>query len=234
MTVVAELCWLLVWTRKTTLVGYQGLKVTRRWKFTLQYCFGSWQRLPQRPSHAHRCPSEWDHCCQVTRGQTSHPEPARTPKEWVWQWKLYPFLDSCLQVFEQFERGTSYWNLRLMSRACVVLDLRHTDMEFLEVLTEGLERVLMVRGGGREVITIYSWVISCCSTPPKVTQRWGVGAVDPQLHPRPGHRKPENWGATSLCKGRKCYCKYRKPCVVIKCAKHVFWGICMLPFPLFL
>lgn len=31
------------------------------------------------------------------------------------------------------------------------------DMEFLEVLTEGLERVLMVRGGGREVITIYSW-----------------------------------------------------------------------------
>ena len=30
------------------------------------------------------------------------------------------------------------------------------DMEYLEVLTEGLERVLMVRGGGREVITIYS------------------------------------------------------------------------------
>ncbi|XP_033625955.1 solute carrier family 12 member 4-like isoform X2 [Asterias rubens] len=29
-------------------------------------------------------------------------------------------------------------------------------MEYLEVLTEGLERVLMVRGGGREVITIYS------------------------------------------------------------------------------
>lgn len=33
-----------------------------------------------------------------------------------------------------------------------------SDMEFLEVLTEGLERVLMVRGGGREVITIYSWI----------------------------------------------------------------------------
>lgn len=29
-------------------------------------------------------------------------------------------------------------------------------MEFLEVLTEGLERVLMVRGTGQEVITIYS------------------------------------------------------------------------------
>ncbi|XP_055892883.1 solute carrier family 12 member 4-like isoform X2 [Biomphalaria glabrata] len=29
-------------------------------------------------------------------------------------------------------------------------------MEFLEVLTEGIERVLMVRGSGREVITIYS------------------------------------------------------------------------------
>lgn len=30
------------------------------------------------------------------------------------------------------------------------------DMEFLEVLTEGLDRVLLVRGGGCEVITIYS------------------------------------------------------------------------------
>uniref|UniRef100_A0AAR2KBV7 Solute carrier family 12 member 5a n=1 Tax=Pygocentrus nattereri TaxID=42514 RepID=A0AAR2KBV7_PYGNA len=29
-------------------------------------------------------------------------------------------------------------------------------MEFLEVLTEGINRVLLVRGGGREVITIYS------------------------------------------------------------------------------
>ncbi|CAB1345491.1 unnamed protein product [Coregonus sp. 'balchen'] len=33
---------------------------------------------------------------------------------------------------------------------------RWSDMEFLEVLTEGLERVLLVRGGGSEVITIYS------------------------------------------------------------------------------
>ncbi len=31
-----------------------------------------------------------------------------------------------------------------------------TDMEFLDVLTEGLDRVLLVRGGGREVVTIYS------------------------------------------------------------------------------
>lgn len=29
-------------------------------------------------------------------------------------------------------------------------------MEFLEVLMEGLNRVVLVRGGGREVITIYS------------------------------------------------------------------------------
>lgn len=29
-------------------------------------------------------------------------------------------------------------------------------MEFLEVLTERLEKVLMVKGGGQEVITIYS------------------------------------------------------------------------------
>ncbi|XP_064639994.1 solute carrier family 12 member 4-like isoform X3 [Lineus longissimus] len=32
----------------------------------------------------------------------------------------------------------------------------HNYMEFLEVLTEGLDRCVMVRGGGREVITIYS------------------------------------------------------------------------------
>jgi len=30
-------------------------------------------------------------------------------------------------------------------------------MEYIEVLAEGIEHVLMVRGGGREVITIYSW-----------------------------------------------------------------------------
>ena len=36
------------------------------------------------------------------------------------------------------------------------LDGHCSDMEFLDVLTEGLERVLMVRGGGREVITLYS------------------------------------------------------------------------------
>lgn len=35
------------------------------------------------------------------------------------------------------------------------LDWR-SDMEFLEVLTEHLDRVMLVRGGGREVITIYS------------------------------------------------------------------------------
>ena len=39
---------------------------------------------------------------------------------------------------------------------CGFLNCVRADMEFLEVLTEGLDRVLMVRGGGREVITIYS------------------------------------------------------------------------------
>lgn len=29
-------------------------------------------------------------------------------------------------------------------------------MEFVEALTEGLDRVLLIRGAGREVITIYS------------------------------------------------------------------------------
>jgi len=36
------------------------------------------------------------------------------------------------------------------------IDKDASYMEFLEVLTEGLERILMIRGGGREVITIYS------------------------------------------------------------------------------
>ena len=39
---------------------------------------------------------------------------------------------------------------------CSPLTPRPPDMEFLEVLLEGLNRVLLVRGGGREVITIYS------------------------------------------------------------------------------
>lgn len=43
-----------------------------------------------------------------------------------------------------------------IQQQCQMLYHTITDMEFLEVLTEGLERVLMVRGGGREVITIYS------------------------------------------------------------------------------
>ncbi|KAF0766635.1 solute carrier family 12 member 6 isoform X3 [Aphis craccivora] len=36
------------------------------------------------------------------------------------------------------------------------LERESNYMEFLEVMTEGLDKVLMVRGGGREVITIYS------------------------------------------------------------------------------
>ena len=39
--------------------------------------------------------------------------------------------------------------------AAFLLDWR-SDLEFLEVLTEHLDRVMLVRGGGREVITIYS------------------------------------------------------------------------------
>ena len=50
---------------------------------------------------------------------------------------------------------THHWIL--MEKNSIYLILKFfPDMEYLEVLTEGLERVLMVRGGGREVITIYS------------------------------------------------------------------------------
>lgn len=38
----------------------------------------------------------------------------------------------------------------------LALTIDASDMEFLEVLMEGLDRVLLVRGGGWEVITIYS------------------------------------------------------------------------------
>lgn len=46
--------------------------------------------------------------------------------------------------------------LSLCSSVKFVLLDSYADMEFLEVLTEHLDRVLLVRGGGREVITIYS------------------------------------------------------------------------------
>lgn len=52
------------------------------------------------------------------------------------------------------------------------------DMEFLEVLTEGLNRVLLVRGGGREVITIYSW------TAPRDLLR-GFCPLLPSMNPGP-------------------------------------------------
>jgi len=44
----------------------------------------------------------------------------------------------------------------IVRRFCAFLNKFPTDMDFLDVLTEGLERVLLVAGGGREVITIYS------------------------------------------------------------------------------
>ena len=67
------------------------------------------------------------------------------------------------EIFEIF--GNILWitlNLTLSSPQAYFVNIfksysaNSSDMEFLEVLTEGLERVLMVRGGGREVITIYS------------------------------------------------------------------------------
>ena len=67
------------------------------------------------------------------------------------------------EIFEIF--GNILWislNLTLPSPQTYFVNIfksysaNSSDMEFLEVLTEGLERVLMVRGGGREVITIYS------------------------------------------------------------------------------
>lgn len=50
-----------------------------------------------------------------------------------------------LRLFLLFNFGTSLWFFS-----------SSVDMEFLEVLTEGLDRVLMVKGCGREVVTIYS------------------------------------------------------------------------------
>lgn len=57
-------------------------------------------------------------------------------------------------------RVQKYVNLdeRIIQKIILIFFLNYSkDMEFIEVLTEGLEKTLMVRGGGREVITIYSW-----------------------------------------------------------------------------
>uniref|UniRef100_A0A665VIQ8 Solute carrier family 12 member 7-like n=1 Tax=Echeneis naucrates TaxID=173247 RepID=A0A665VIQ8_ECHNA len=51
---------------------------------------------------------------------------------------------------------TSVWYLNALCSCISTLTAVDSDMEFLEVLLEGLNRVLLVRGGGREVITIYS------------------------------------------------------------------------------
>ena len=51
---------------------------------------------------------------------------------------------------------SSFLSLCILSFSCLDLKWLDVDMEFLDVLTEGLDRVLMVRGGGSEVVTIYS------------------------------------------------------------------------------
>ena len=43
-------------------------------------------------------------------------------------------------------------NFTIMLLDCMIC----LDMEYLEVLTEGLDRTVLVRGSGREVITIFS------------------------------------------------------------------------------
>lgn len=58
-------------------------------------------------------------------------------------------LTHCLKIkLTQCEKKIIFWFM--------FLNLFYSDMEFLDVLTEGLDRVLLVRGGGREVVTIYS------------------------------------------------------------------------------
>ena len=47
-------------------------------------------------------------------------------------------------------------NAKPKKRLVDILKTHNTDMEYLEVLTEGLDRVLMVRGSGKEVVTIFS------------------------------------------------------------------------------
>ncbi|KJH47498.1 hypothetical protein DICVIV_06436 [Dictyocaulus viviparus] len=46
--------------------------------------------------------------------------------------------------------------MRQKSQECQLLIVNLPDMEFIEALTEGLNRVLLVRGTGAEVVTIYS------------------------------------------------------------------------------
>lgn len=54
------------------------------------------------------------------------------------------------------ERAQHWIGTRALGRYRLCLLDQLSDMEFLEVLTEQLDRVMLVRGGGREVITIYS------------------------------------------------------------------------------
>lgn len=56
----------------------------------------------------------------------------------------------CPSFLQKGHKDEHSFTCKSLTTMCV------SDMEFLEVLTEGLDRVVLVRGGGREVITIYS------------------------------------------------------------------------------
>ena len=67
-------------------------------------------------------------------------------------------MNTSVKLNELIVNKSSDARLVLLNLPAPPRHLEHEDnyMEFLDVLTEGLQRVLMVRGGGREVITIYS------------------------------------------------------------------------------
>lgn len=90
-------------------------------------------------------PTQWPEWTQRLSWTSTCGNEVRMPSCWLWTCRVRRKLDKMTHIV----RNKYVW---------IWISKIFLDMEFIEALTEGLPRVLLVRGTGSEVVTIYSWI----------------------------------------------------------------------------
>uniref|UniRef100_A0AAQ4Q164 Solute carrier family 12 member 5a n=1 Tax=Gasterosteus aculeatus aculeatus TaxID=481459 RepID=A0AAQ4Q164_GASAC len=119
------------------------------------------QRCTRDPDETRRVQMTWTEKCD---GEPAKPPGAATPEGIKDLFNMKPNqsnvrrMHTALRLNEVIIKKSSEAKLVLLNMPGPPKNRTGDEnyMEFLEVLTDGLNRVLLVRGGGREVITIYS------------------------------------------------------------------------------